>query len=96
MTSFAATSIAGATSLGANVAFAPSKSVTVMALSNATNYAATSGHLQGTEYYGVLSSDTSVYFTTVANPAGDAATLNPLLSGYISAVDTLTGLGDTK
>lgn len=90
MTSFAATSIAGATSLGGNVAFAPSKSVTVMATSTATNFAATSGHLQGTEYYGVLSSNTSVFFTSVADPAGTASALNTLLSGYITSATALT------
>ena len=66
MTSFAATSIGAATSLGGNVAFAPSKSVNLQVSATTTDYAAISGHAQGTEQYGVLSSNTSVFFATVA------------------------------
>lgn len=66
VTSFAATSIATATSLGGSVAFAPSKSVTLSVIATTTDYAAISLHAQGTEEYGVLSSNTNVFFEPVA------------------------------
>lgn len=62
--SFAA-SITGSTALN-GVAFAPSKSVTINTKSAPTAYAVTAIHAQGTEMYGALSSDTKIYYKTVA------------------------------
>lgn len=96
MTSFAAGTIYdGATSLGGNVAFAPSKSVVLYVNSAATSYAAASGHMQGTEYYAVTSGDTSVFFTTVAEPAGTAAALTTTLTGYVTSSSAVS-LTDKK
>ena len=76
MTTIAGT-IGAATSLG-NVAFAPSKSVTISAASaTGVAWSAAALHAQGTEQYGMLSSDTKIYYKVVAagtaieNPANE-------------------------
>lgn len=89
MTSSAATAIAAATSLSGSVAFAPSKSVTLEVISTSTDYAATSGHMQGTEYYGALSSSTSIFVKKDVTPAGTAAALATALSSLVTSSTAL-------
>jgi len=73
MTSLAATPLSAATSIGGTVAFAPSKSVSLNVTANDVAFCATALHAQGTEAYGLLSSDTKIYFSTITPAANQVA-----------------------
>lgn len=78
--------INAATSLG-SAAFAPSKNVTINTLSAATAYAAISGHTQGLEQYGILSSDTNIYYKSVsANTSVPAPTSTTALGNSLTNI----------
>ncbi len=73
--------IGAATSLG-TVAFSPSKSVSLGVLSNSgATYSAMSGHTQGTEVYGIVSTNTSIFFHGV--DAGTTVGTTSTLKGVV-------------